>query len=241
MAVLIPRTKEEFKHRTNVDHTNRLLWWATDRCASRYVHSVLYKAGTRFAYNDSIGQFNHGYSCEDDCEEYIIICQTRHPAARLLSHYFLVIFDREDYKNFSWGKGKFIEWEEFFYDHLKDDVEDKDVGYELLTPVNEFYRECKTRCSWWREPDLLIRAEYLREDIKKIQDLIPLLNFDLTKVKSYLHTDKQDSGYSSKNMFKKKQIMDYYTPAMLLELYESNIWHDDYILHNWGPTPESKY
>ena len=67
------------------------------------------------------------------------------------------------------------------------------------------------------------------------------LNFDLTEVKSYLHTEKQDSGYSSKNMFKKKPLMEYYTPSMLLELYESDIWHDDYILHNWGPTPESKY
>ena len=72
-------------------------------------------------------------------------------------------------------------------------------------------------------------------------NLFPTLNFDLTKVKSYLHTDKQDSGYSSKNMFKKKPIMNYYTSEMLLELYESNIWHDDYILHNWDSTPESKY
>jgi len=241
MAVLIPRISEEFKHKTNVDHSNKVLWWATDRCASRYTHTVLHKAGAIFAYNDSVGQFNHGYSCEDGCEEYTIICQTRHPAARLLSHYFLAIFDREDYKNFSWGKGKFVEWEEFFYNHLKEDVEDEDVGFELLTPVNSFYSECKERCTWWREPDLLIRAEYLDVDIKRMAELIPTLNFDLTKVKSYLHTDTQDSGYSSKNMFNKKPIMDYYTPEMLLELYESNIWNDDYILHNWGPTPESKY
>ena len=81
----------------------------------------------------------------------------------------------------------------------------------------------------------------MRSDLRKMVDLFPTLNFDLTEVKSYLHTEKQDSGYSSKNMFKKKPLMEYYTPSMLLELYESDIWHDDYILHNWGPTPESKY
>ena len=242
MAVLLLREGTDYKIPTNVDYSNKLLWWATDRCASRYCHKIFYDAGTMFTYNDSVGQFNHGYLCPDGAEDFTIVCSTRHPAARLLSHYFLVFHDRQDYKTFNWSKGKFLEFSEFFEIHMElNKWDDLSVGFELASPISFYYDACKEKSNWFRNPNYLLRAEYLKEDFIEIQKGLPHLSFNIDNIRSFSNSDKQKNIFSSKERFNKKPLMEYYNEDMLRYMSENKFWKMDYILHNWNWKPESIY
>lgn len=203
---------------TNVSNKHKFVLWATDRCGARYNFRTLSDFGAEFLNSEMV----HLYSCEDGLEDYKIICLTRHPAARLVSHYHLVMDVWDLVRE---GKYNRIDFKDFLYDHIND----VDTPYERIESVEGFLNECKSRCNWFREPDLYLRLDYIKEDYASLKDLVPTLDIDLQKVEF-----DDNSDYSSRHWGKTK-IKDYYTSQMLNDLYNSQFFNKDYKKAGFSP------
>lgn len=173
----------------NVSHRYKLVWWATSRCASRFIHAFLsplvfynYDSdnkplyGSNFIFDDTSGQeevaFSHILETPAEFADYKVIASIRNPYDYFYSNYRLTqleylrgklaqngVYEIPDSNDL---KYTFEEWAYLTFDKYKS------YDFTIYSSTHEL--------SNFDDIDYLIRYENLKNDIMKIPAVIELYN-----------------------------------------------------------------